>query len=72
MLLNPLLRRAFCAPKKVSMSQIKELRVLTNAPVLDCKHALGQEGVDGDERSKVPPARCCSGGPLLLEVTRRC
>ena len=41
-------RAALFSTKKVPIAVVKQLRETTGAPLMECKKALGAEGVDGD------------------------
>ncbi len=45
-------RRAF-ATQQISAAMVKELRRITNAPMMECKTALSSPGVDGDMEKAV-------------------
>ena len=61
--------RAF-ATAKVDMKLIKELRALTNAPVLDCKNALSEEDVNGDVSKAVDWLRAKGMAKALTRAGR--
>lgn len=44
--MNHMIRRTFAV--EVSAAQVKKLRELTGAPLMDCKQALGHDSVQGD------------------------